>query len=124
MIRKPKPPRQRSAVSNGKLFLGRVDGRMDVARRFANIIADLEAERGGTEALGVVERQAVRAFAMLSVQRELIEADMAAGNAVNPGAYGQLCDRMDRQSRRMGQPLKLGRKSVRDQIIGQGEHRP
>ncbi|KQO91401.1 hypothetical protein [Methylobacterium sp. Leaf91] len=123
MIQKPKPPRQRSAVSNGKLFLGRVDGRADVARRFADIIADLEAERGGTEALGVVERQAVRAFAMLSVQRELIEADMAAGSAVNPEAYGRLCDLRDRQSRRMGQPLKLGRNSVRDQIIGQGERR-
>ncbi|MCC0808139.1 hypothetical protein FPV16_18310 [Methylobacterium sp. W2] len=82
LIRKPKPPRQRSAVSNGKRFLGRVDGRTDVGRGFADIIADLEAERGGTDALGVVERQAVRAFAMLSVRRELIEAEMAAGKAV------------------------------------------
>ena len=118
VTRKPKPPRQRSAVSNGKLFLGRVDGRTDVARRFADIIADLEAERGGTEALGVIERQAVRAFAMLSVQRELIEAEMAAGKAVNAEVYGQLCDRMDRQSRRMGQPMKPGRKSLRDHLAG------
>jgi hypothetical protein len=48
VTRKLKQPRQCSAVSNGKLFLGRVDGRMDVARRFAETIADLEAKRGGT----------------------------------------------------------------------------
>lgn len=125
MIRKPKPPRQRSAVSNGKLFLGRVDGRTDVARRFADIIADLETERGGTEALGVIERQAVRAFAMLSVQRELIEADMAAGKVVNADVYGQLCDRMDRQSRRMGSPIKSVRKSLREHVAATaGRSRP
>lgn len=115
-----KSPRQRSAVSNGKLFLGRVDGRSDIARRFSDLITDLEAERGGTDALGVIERQAVRAFAMLSVQRELIEADMAAGKAVNPEAYGQLCDRMDRQSRRMGLPVKPGRKSLREHVATGG----
>lgn len=112
--------RQCSAVSNGKLFLGDVDGRSAIARRFGDLVSELEAERGGRDAMGSVQRQAVRAYATLCVERERIETRMAAGETINTEGYGQLCDRMDRQSRRMGLPKAPERKSLREHLAAKG----
>ena len=108
-------PRVQSALSNGtRMHLGRVDGRSAAGRRFTDLVRTLEAERGGAESLDVGRRQAIRAYAQLVVERELMEAQRAAGRAIDPETYGQLCDRADRQLRRMG-PLKAPeRQSVRE----------
>lgn len=117
MTRTPKTSRNRSAVSNGtSLFLGDVDGRSALARRFRDLVLELEAERGGADAMGSVQRQAVRAYATLCVERERIETRMAAGETINAEGYGQLADRMDRQSRRMGPVKAPERKSLREYV--------
>lgn len=116
--------RQQSRLTNGtSLFLGAVDARSAIARRFGDLVSELEAERGGREAMGSVQRQAVRAYATLCVERERIETKMAAGETINAEVYGQLCDRMDRQSRRMGPPKAPERKSLRDHLAA-GSARP
>ena len=114
-------PRHRSRLTNGTtLFLGDVDGRSAIARRFGDLVSELEAERGGRAAMGSVQRQAVRAYATLCVERERIETKMAAGETINADVYGQLCDRMDRQSRRMGPVKAPERRSLRDHLAAGG----
>lgn len=99
-------PRVQSSLTNGsRMHLSRVDGRTAAGRRFADLVRTLEAERGGADALDTGRRQAIRAYAQLVVERELLEARRAAGEAIDSEAYGQLCDRADRQLRRAG-PLK------------------
>ncbi|GEP07610.1 hypothetical protein [Methylobacterium oxalidis] len=110
---KPRARCQKSKLTNGtSLFLGDVDGRSAIARRFGDLMHELEFERGGPEAMTSLQRQAVRAYAALCVERERIESDMAMGKTINGEAYGKLCDRMDRQSRRMGLPKAAERRPL------------
>lgn len=108
-------PRVQSALSNGtRMHLSRVDGRSAAGRRFTDLVRTLEAERGGAEALDTGRRQAIRAYAQLVVERELMEAQRAGGKAIDAESYGQLCDRADRQLRRMGAPKAPERQGVRE----------
>lgn len=115
MTTKPKrSPWVRSKLSNGSaLFLGDVDGRSEVGRVFADIIADLIAERGGREVLTVGQLNAIRNYAGHVVMQERMLADMAEGRAVNAEAYGQIGDRMARQMRLMGPPKAPERPNLR-----------
>ena len=111
MIKPKRSPRGRSALSNGSaLFLGVVDGRSETGRRYADLVADLTAERGGHTALSVGQMEAVRTYAGLAILRDRMHADLARGQPVDPEALGQIGDRMARQVRQMGppkQPAKL-----------------
>ena len=87
----------RSALSNGSaLFPGVVDGRSETGRRYADLVADLIAERGGREILSVGQMEAVRTYAGLAILR----------------------DRMARQARQMGPPKPPERKSLRQHLAG------
>lgn len=121
MTTKPKrSPWVRSKLSNGSaLFLGDVDGRSEVGRVFADIIADLIAERGGREVLTVGQLNAIRNYAGHVVMQERMLADMAEGRAVNAEAYGQIGDRMARQMRLMGPPKAPERPSLRTYAAAQ-----
>ena len=108
----PRPPggkrprcKGRSAVTNGtRLYLAPVDGRREEARRFADLLAEVEAEHGGPERMSVALRAAARAFAQMCVEREVMEMQRARGEAIDVEVYGQLCDRIDRQARRLVPP--------------------
>lgn len=116
--------RQCSAVTNGStLFLGTVDGRTPIARRYADLPRELEAERGGSAALSVTAREAARAYAGLAVRLEQLHTDIAAGRAVDPEALGQLGDRMDSQARRMGPVKAPERLSLRQHVATAAPHR-
>ena len=98
--------RMRSGIANGERFhIVAVDARTVTGRRFRELVLLLEAERGGADALDVGRRAAVRAYAQLLVEREMMEARRATGEAIDVEVYGQLCDRCDRQLRRMGPPV-------------------
>ena len=60
------------------------------ARRFKAIIARMVAELGGTEALTAGQGQLIKRCAMLSVQCELMEAQVFEGNDLNSAVYGSL----------------------------------
>ncbi|GJD47012.1 hypothetical protein AFCDBAGC_4897 [Methylobacterium cerastii] len=66
--------------------------------------------------MSVAQREACRAYAGLAVQLAIMHAELAAGRPVDPEAMGQLGDRMDRQSRRMGPPRAPERKTLRDHL--------
>lgn len=101
----------RSAVTNGsRLFLRPVDGRTEEARRFGDLLREIEAEHGGAESMNVVTRAAARAFAQMCVERELMEERRAKGETIDVEVYGQLCDRIDRQGRRLQVDTKTARK--------------
>lgn len=102
---KRRPDKLRNGLSNGsRLHIRQVDGRTEAGRRFADLVHDLTAERGGTTAISITQAQAIRRYAALAVECESMEADRAAGQAIDAEAFGQLADRMDRQARRMGEP--------------------
>ncbi|WP_267427089.1 hypothetical protein [Methylobacterium sp. GC_Met_2] len=112
---KTRHPGVKAAVSNGsRLHLLQLDGRTLEGRRFADLVEALTAERGGYEALDTAKRQAIRMYAQLAVERERIEGERASGKAIDSEAYGKLCDRADRQYRRMGPVKAPERPGLRD----------
>lgn len=116
---KQRPPRVRSAVTNGnRVFLTPVDGNSEVARRFKDIMHEVERERGGPDALSVTVREACRAYAGLAVVLEGMHADLASGRPVDVEAMGIIGDRLDRQARRMGPVKAAERASLRDHFAG------
>lgn len=107
----------KAAVSNGsRLHLLRLDGRTLEGRRFTDLVEALTAERGGHDALDTAKRQAIRMYAQLAVERERIEGERASGKPIDAEVYGKLCDRADRQFRRMGPPKAPERPGLRDRF--------
>lgn len=114
---KSRHPGVKAAVSNGsRLHLLQLDGRTLEGRRFADLVEALTAERGGLEALDTAKRQAIRMYAQLAVERERIEGERASGKPIDSEAYGKLCDRADRQFRRMGPAKPPERPGLRDRF--------
>ena len=112
----PRHPKVQSAVTNAKRrFLAIVDGRSVEARRFQDILSEVEAEHGGVETMTAAQKAAARAFAQLCVEREKMEWASAAGQPFDAEAYGVLCDRMDRQARRLG-PAPKKRKTLDEHL--------
>ena len=115
---KARAPATRSAMTNGRrLHLVRPSGWTAEGRRFQDLVEALTEERGGAAALDVARQEAIRMYALLSVERSRIEVDMASGRPVDAEHYGRLCDRADRQYRRMGPPLPRAKQSLRDQLL-------
>lgn len=111
---KPRPNGSRAAVTNGKrLHITRPSGLTVEGRRFADLVEALMEERGGRASLDVGRQQAIRMYALLSVEREQIEAAKASGEHIDAEGYGKLCDRADRQFRRMGPAQKAAGLTLR-----------
>lgn len=109
--------RARTRLTNGRtLFLGEVDGRTEIGRRYGDVIAELTAERGGAAALSFCQAEAIRTYAGLVIQRDLLHSRLAAGERVETEELGQIGDRMDRQARRMGPPKAPERPDLRSHI--------
>ena len=82
----PAPPRTRSRVSNGSdHFLGDVDGRSEVARRWRDIYSDLIAHLGGKPS--ATEDQIAKRCASLAVWCERADSTLAAGGDLDIAAY-------------------------------------
>jgi hypothetical protein len=105
-----RPRNNRSAVSNGnRLFAPEtVDGRSVAARRFHDILQQIQADLGGADRLSEGERQLCRRAATMSMTCELMEAEAVAGRAFDVDSFGQLTDRLGRCFQRLG----LERRSV------------
>lgn len=101
-------PKGRSAVTNGtRVHLQPVPD-TEHARRYRDLLEQAESERGGRAAMSVSAQQAARAWAGLAILLERQHMRMAMGEDLTPNeieTMGQIGDRMDRQSRRMG-PVK------------------
>lgn len=63
------------------------DGRSAGMRRYRDLVAAFAEEAGGMDLLAESGRQLVRRVAQISVELELLEAQRAAGGAIDPVAF-------------------------------------
>jgi hypothetical protein len=96
------PPRQRSAVSNGRRLHVVAPGDTAWARRFRDVLSQIIADLSGPEGLSEGQRQLARRAATIAIACEKLEGDAAAGEAVDLVLYGMLVDRMGRCFDRLG----------------------
>jgi hypothetical protein len=94
----------RSRVTNRtKLFaVEGMDGRTGQARRYRDILTQIECDVGGIDNLSEGQRQLCRRAATLSFTAECMEVDAVAGNAFDIDLFGQLTDRLGRCLQRLG----------------------
>ncbi|HEY8033221.1 MAG TPA: hypothetical protein VIF02_12810 [Methylocella sp.] len=94
----------RSAVTNRtKLFaIEGMDGRLGPARRFRDILEQIECDVGGHESLSEGQKQLCRRAATLSFTAECMEVDAVSGKAFDIDLFGQLTDRLGRCLQRLG----------------------
>src|SRR5580704_12554273 len=80
----------RSAVTNRtKLFaIEGMDGRTGQARRYRDILTQIECDAGGIDNLSEGQRQLCRRAATLSFTAECMEVDAVAGNAFDIDLFG------------------------------------
>jgi hypothetical protein len=96
-------PTQRSRVSNGaQLFLGDIDERSALARRFRDLFSQFLIDAGGPDGLSEAQHQLGRRAATLCVQCEHIESRAMSGDEIDLEQYGMLCDRLGRCLQRLG----------------------
>jgi hypothetical protein len=85
----------RSAVTNRtKLFAVGMDGRTGQARRYRDILTQIECDVGGIDNLSEGQRQLCRRAATLSFTAEAMEVDAVAGKPFDIDLFGQLTDRL------------------------------
>jgi hypothetical protein len=94
----------RSRVTNRtKLFaIEGADGRTGQARRYRDILTQIECDVGGIANLSEAKKQLCRRAATLSFTAECMEVDAVAGNAFDIDLFGQLTDRLGRCLARLG----------------------
>ena len=80
-------PTVRSALSNGTRSTLFGDGRSAGARRFRDLTFEFGAELGGFTTLPATAQQLIRRLAQVSVELELLEAQRAAGQMIDPVAF-------------------------------------
>jgi len=96
-----RPPRCRSAVTNGKRLHVVSPGDNKWARRFADILAEILSDLG-REGLSEGQRQLARRAATIAIACERMEGEAAAGAAIDLEIYGRLTDRLGRAFHRLG----------------------
>jgi hypothetical protein len=97
-----KPPRCRSAVSNGSRLFVKRPGDTAWARRFADVLTEIISDLGGPDRLSEGQRQLARRAATISIMCERMEGEAAAGEKIDLDAFGALTDRLGRAFHRLG----------------------
>jgi hypothetical protein len=98
----PLSPASRSRLSNGSHAVLFGDGRSAGARRFRDLVTAFADELGGMDTLPESGRQAVRRLAQISVELEIMEAQRAAGEAIDPISFVTLVNSQRRLLRDLG----------------------
>jgi hypothetical protein len=89
-------------VTNGRQLFIDGDARLKVSRRFRDVLASIATDLGGVDRLSEGQKQIARRCAMLSVECEIMESAVVAGQPFDLDAYGQLTDRLGRAFQRLG----------------------
>jgi hypothetical protein len=106
-----RPPKVRSAVTNGKRLHVVSPGDGKWSRRFADILAEIISDLGGRDVLSEGQRQLARRAATISIACERMEGEAAAARPIDLEVYGTLTDRLGRTFQRLGlkrQPREIG----------------
>src|SRR5215217_3145441 len=75
----------RSAVSNGSALLPDVDGRSSMARRYRDLLCELQSDVGGDPS--GAQSAIIRRACTLAVVCEQAEAELLAGSKLNVGEF-------------------------------------
>jgi hypothetical protein len=97
-----RPLTARSAVTNDPLFLRGVDGRSMVARRYRDIAIALADDLGGQDRISEPSKILVRQAAALTVQVEVLQSKIVAGEDVNLEQLTRLSNVLGRTLQRLG----------------------
>jgi hypothetical protein len=97
-----RPPRVRSAVTNGGRLHVECPGDTKWARRFRDVLSQIIADIGGPDGLSEGQRQLARRCATIAIACERMEGEAARGAAIDLDAYGTLTDRLGRAFHRLG----------------------
>ena len=98
----PRPPRLRSAITNGtKLF---IDGAHEGpwARRFRDLVELHEEDLGPRDGLSEAQRSLCRRVATLEIQLEQFEGQLSKGEDIDLGLYRDLTGTLARTLTAMG----------------------
>lgn len=116
-----RPPRARSAVSNGRRTFVEYRGSSAWARRFRDIVAEMAADMGGEETLSEAQRQLIRRCALLACEAERMEGQAVAGDEIDFHRYGQLVDRLGRAFQRLGMRRRARNVTTLGDILREGQ---
>jgi hypothetical protein len=98
----PSAPALRSRVTNHHDLLPGLKGTSKHARRFRDLVNAFIADMGGADHCSDIKLGLLRRLAALTVQSELIEAQMINGEAIDIGTLCQLASTTVRLSQRLG----------------------
>ncbi|WP_413989363.1 hypothetical protein ACMDCR_25840 [Labrys okinawensis] len=102
-----RPPRTRSAISNGSLLPRDIDKRSATARRFVDLILAFTEDLGGEAALSQAERALIRQAAASVVASEKMQHSIIRGDDID---FEQLT-RVSNVSARLLQRLGIKRRT-------------
>jgi hypothetical protein len=106
---RPRPPAQRSAVSNGKRLFVEGDGRSPWSRRYYDLIALHVGDLGGRANLSEAQLALIKRAATLEVELEQMEGRLSLGESVDLDVFGRASGNL----RRIWESLGL-RREARD----------
>src|SRR5262245_40820039 len=102
-----RPPRTRSAVSNGRRLHVAAPGDGAWARRFRDVLDQIISDLSGPDGLSEGQRQLARRATTIAIACERLEGEAAAGNEIDLDVYGTLTDRLGRCFQRLGLKRQL-----------------
>jgi hypothetical protein len=78
-----RPPRMRSAVTNGSRLLVDGDGNSAWSRRYRDLVAAHAVDLGGADLLSEAQKSLIRRASTLEVELEAMEARLSKGEAID-----------------------------------------
>jgi hypothetical protein len=91
----------RRALTSGRKLLPKVDGRLQINRRYREIGSALLIDQGGDQC-SEARVQLIRRFAAASVLAEQLEARLANGEQIDISEHALLCSTLVRVARQIG----------------------
>jgi hypothetical protein len=111
----PRPPRIRSAVTNGRRVFVEGDGRSAWTRRYRDLIAGHVSDLGGPSVLSESQLSLVRRASAIECELEQMEGRLSRGDQVDLDAFTRAAGHLRRiletigLERRLGTRRRLGR---------------
>ncbi len=97
-----KPPRQRSAVTNGKRAFVDGDGNAAWTRRWRDLVSAHACDLGGAAALSEAQSSLVRRVATIEIELEQLEGKLSKGETVDLDAYTRAANSLRRLLETLG----------------------
>jgi hypothetical protein len=96
------PPRQRSAVTNGRRSFVQGDGNTQWARRWRDLIALHASDLGGGDQLSEAQRSLIRRAATIEIELEAQEGKLSEGIEVDLDTYARAAGHLRRVLETLG----------------------